>query len=101
MTTIRSVSTTALVTVTMAHCQVLDEVQGNLDGLSRSCSQISTTLSSTKSSTSLLLGEMERLQTEYEAADRKAQLVVNFLDQYQLSAEEVRMQMLNIKHICV
>lgn len=72
------------------HVQVLDRVQGNLDGLSSSCGQISSILSSTKASTSHLLGEMERLQQEYEAADRKSQLVITFLEQYQLTPEEVR-----------
>uniref|UniRef100_A0A7S0RHC7 Conserved oligomeric Golgi complex subunit 6 n=1 Tax=Chlamydomonas leiostraca TaxID=1034604 RepID=A0A7S0RHC7_9CHLO len=76
------------ITAAEAVIKVLDQVQGNLDGLSSSCGQISSILATTKTSTSQLLGEMERLQQEYEAADRKSQLVANFLEQYQLTPDE-------------
>lgn len=69
--------------------QVLDTVQANLDGLSASCSRIGSVLASTKASTGALLSETERLQTELEAVERKSNTVAGFLDQYQLSAEEV------------
>lgn len=74
----------------LCFAQALDEVQRNLDGLCTSCSQITTVLSNTKSSTSQLLSETERLQRDLEGVERKSQLINEFLEQYQLLPEEVR-----------
>jgi hypothetical protein len=71
--------------------QALDTAQQNLDGLSSSCSRVAQVLSSTKDMTSRLLAETERLQREQEAVERKAYLVTEFLDNYQLTPEEVRL----------
>ncbi|KAJ9507813.1 hypothetical protein QJQ45_019281, partial [Haematococcus lacustris] len=68
--------------------QALDNAQSKLDGLSTSCSKVNQVLGSTKEATSQLLGETERLQRELEGVERKAQLVTDFLEHYQLSPEE-------------
>ena len=73
----------------LAIMQALDEIQANLNGLSSSCSSITNVLDRTKSCTSQLLLETERLQKEQETVERKSQLVNDFLEQYQLSTDEV------------
>lgn len=74
----------------LAGVQSLDEVQRSLDLLSTSCGSITGVLSATKASSAALLGETERLQRELEGVERRAELVNQFLDQYQLKPEEVR-----------
>lgn len=69
--------------------QALDEVQRSLDLLSTSCSAISHVVCSTKTSSSSLLADTERLSRDLEAVERKQGLVSQFLDTYQLTPEEV------------
>lgn len=67
----------------------LDEVQGHLNALSGSCANISTELGSSRTSTLQLLGDTERLMRDLDTVQRKGTLVGDFLEQYQLTQEEV------------
>ncbi len=69
--------------------QALDSVQLHLNGLSGSCQSINDVLVSTKQSTGPLLSDMERLQKDLDAVEHKGRLVHEFLEQYQLTPEEV------------
>ncbi|GLC43979.1 hypothetical protein PLESTB_000216400 [Pleodorina starrii] len=69
--------------------KALDEVQRHLDLLSTSCSAISQVVSSTKTSSSCLLADTERLSRDLDGVERKQGLVAQFLDTYQLTQEEV------------
>eukprot|EP00798_Chlamydomonas_sp_ICE-L_P018575 gene18575-25084_t len=69
--------------------KALDTVQNNLDGLSSSCSRITEVLATTKASAAPLLTDSEQLQKNLEQVDKKSALINDFLEQYQLSPEEV------------
>ncbi|MEW5300794.1 MAG: hypothetical protein WDW36_003699 [Sanguina aurantia] len=69
--------------------QALDQVQLNLDALSLNCSNIVTQLASTQAATGALLSGTERLSHDSESVERRSALVGNFLDQYQLTPQEM------------
>jgi hypothetical protein len=69
----------------------LDDVQGQLDGLSSSCSAISGALASARATASGLLADSDKAGRELAALEAKRQLVEQFLDKYQLTPEEVRL----------
>ncbi|KXZ42797.1 hypothetical protein GPECTOR_117g362 [Gonium pectorale] len=64
-------------------------IKSSLDRLTSSCAAISSVVSTTKSSSSSLLTDTERLSRELEGVERKQGLVAQFLDTYQLTPEEV------------
>jgi hypothetical protein len=70
--------------------QSLDEVQAQLDALAASCGAMSSAIAGAKTSAGPLLSESERLAREAAAVEAKAGMVVQFLEQYQLTPEEVR-----------
>ncbi|GBF95228.1 hypothetical protein Rsub_07943 [Raphidocelis subcapitata] len=69
--------------------QSLDEVQSQLDALSASCGAMSSAIAGAKASAGPLLSESERLAREAAAVEAKAGMVVAFLEQYQLTPEEI------------
>ena len=68
---------------------MLDNVQSSLNALSKCCNSISTTLSSSTSSTAALLDRTAGLTEDLKASEGKSQLIETFLQQYQLSKEEI------------
>lgn len=76
-------------TVTPFLPQALACAQAQLDALSKSCSTISSTLNSSKASTSALLDRTDALTRDLEASHRKGAILDTFLDQYQLTPQEV------------
>jgi Conserved oligomeric complex COG6 len=73
----------------VAAAQALEVVQADLDGLSTCCERISGALSSSKQATSELLAETEKLTRALAMSTKRSQLVEKFLQQYQLSHDEV------------
>ncbi|KAF6250612.1 component of oligomeric golgi complex 6 [Scenedesmus sp. NREL 46B-D3] len=69
--------------------QALDDVQGQLDGLTASCGAISGALSCARTAASGLLADADKAGRELAALEAKRQLVEQFLDKYQLTSEEV------------
>lgn len=69
--------------------QALDDVQGQLDGLSSSCGAISSALSTARGTASGLLADADKAGRELGALEAKRQMVEQFLDKYQLTPEEV------------
>jgi hypothetical protein len=71
--------------------QALNGVSSNLEGLSASCSTIFTTLAAAKAATQQLSSESERLQAEVDALELKSRTAAQFLAQYQVTEQEVRL----------
>lgn len=69
--------------------QALDDVQHQLDALTASCTSINAAVSSAKSSSSGLLSAADKLARDLAQLDSKRAMVEQFLDQYQLTPEEV------------
>ncbi|KAI8473219.1 MAG: component of oligomeric golgi complex 6 [Monoraphidium minutum] len=69
--------------------QSLDCVQSQLDALTASCAAMGAAVASAKASGGALLAEADKLGREAGAVEAKAALVEQFLDQYQLTPDEV------------
>ncbi|KIZ02121.1 Conserved oligomeric Golgi complex subunit 6 [Monoraphidium neglectum] len=67
----------------------LDDVQAQLDALAASCTSMTEAVASAKTSGGALLAEADKLGREAAAVESKAALVEQFLEQYQLTPEEV------------
>jgi DNA repair ATPase RecN len=86
----RHVAFLRLHAVTTRSLQALDDVQGQLDGLSSSCGAISAALASARATASGLLADADKAGRELGALEAKRHMVEQFLDKYQLTPEEVR-----------
>jgi hypothetical protein len=69
--------------------QSLDEVQAQLDGLAAAVSSMGASVAAAKASCGPLLAESDKLAREVATVETKTGLVAQFLDQYQLTPEEV------------
>ena len=69
--------------------QALDVVQADLDSLSECCGRITGVLASTRHASADLLDETAKLRRLLEGSLHRSQLVDRFLEQYQLSHDEV------------
>ena len=69
--------------------QALDVVQADLDSLSEGCARITGVLASTRLASADLLDETAKLRRLLEGSLHRSQLVERFLEQYQLSHDEV------------
>lgn len=69
--------------------QALDAAQADLDALAGSCAKINGALTSARASAGAMLVETERVARELAASETRARLVAAFLQQYQLSPDEV------------
>jgi hypothetical protein len=70
--------------------QALDDLQTQLDTLHGSCSSISGALAASKAASAGLLTEADRLGRELMQLEGRQAAVTDFLEQYQLTPEEVR-----------
>ena len=73
----------------MAVTQALDVVQSDLDSISECCSRITGALATTRHASADLLDETAKLRRSLEASLHRSRLVEQFLEQYQLSHDEV------------
>lgn len=69
--------------------QALDVVQADLESLASCCQRITGALSASRGATAELLGETAKLARSLESSARRSQLVGQFLEQYQLSHDEL------------
>jgi hypothetical protein len=69
--------------------QALDVVQSDLDSLSECCTRITGVLATTRHGSADLLDETAKLRRSLEASLHRSRLVEQFLEQYQLSHDEV------------
>ena len=69
--------------------QALNAVQQDLDGLSQDCTHINGALAGAKAASAEMSAEAERLGRELAASQQRSRLAQQFLQQYQLSPEEV------------
>ena len=64
-------------------------VQYEVDGLSASCKQTAAALAASRASTTELVAAMDQVQRALDTSERRSQLVQTFLEQYQLSPDEL------------
>lgn len=64
-------------------------IQADLEGLTTGCAKINEAVSASRSSTSEMLVETEKLQRDLAVSTGRSQMVEKFLRQYQLTAEEI------------
>ena len=64
-------------------------VQHNLDGLAESCMHINGALAGAKAASTEMAAETERVARELAASQQRSRLAEQFLQQYQLSPDEV------------
>lgn len=69
--------------------QALDAAQADLDALAGGCTRISGALTSSRASAAEMLAETERVARDLAASETRSRLVDAFLQQYQLSPDEV------------
>jgi len=69
--------------------QALDVVQADLDSLSSCCGRITGALAASRAASAELLGETAKLGRSLESSLSRSHLVEQFLEQYQLSHDEV------------
>lgn len=69
--------------------KALNTVQSDLDSLSSACGRIGSGLSASKAATADMLEEVEKLQRALENTQVRSGLVGRFLEQYQLTEDEV------------
>lgn len=69
--------------------QALDAAQKDLEGLSQGCERINAALKSAKAASGEMLAETERIARDLAVSETRSGLVEHFLQQYQLSTDEV------------
>jgi len=69
--------------------QALDAVQQDLDNLAEDCTHINGALAGAKAASADITAETERVSRELAASQLRSRLAEQFLQQYQLSPEEV------------
>lgn len=70
--------------------QVLDGVQGDLDSLSSCCDRMNALVVESKAGSADLLADLDKLQRALETSRTRSVLVTQFLDQYQLSPQQMQ-----------
>jgi hypothetical protein len=69
--------------------QALDAVQQDLTGLAEDCAHINGALTSARMASADMVAETERVSRELGASQLRSRLAEQFLQQYQLSPDEV------------
>ena len=69
--------------------QALDAVQLDLDSLTGDCAHINGALAGAKAASAEMVADTERVSRELAASQLRSRLAEQFLQQYQLSPEEV------------
>eukprot|EP00884_Botryococcus_braunii_P006046 jgi/Botrbrau1/15442/Bobra.43_2s0067.1 len=69
--------------------KALDQVQKEVDGVAGACRRINTALQTSKAASAEMVAETERIARDLAMSRSRAQLVSHFLEQYQLTGEEV------------
>jgi hypothetical protein len=76
-------------TVFRSRAQALDAAQRDLDGLSQGCEHINSALRAAKAAGAEMLADTERISRDLAVSQTRSRLVEHFLEQYQLSPQEV------------
>lgn len=69
--------------------QALDAVQQDLSGLAEDCARVNGALTGARAASTDMVAETERIAGELGASQLRSRLAEQFLQQYQLSPDEV------------
>ncbi len=69
--------------------QALDGVQREVEGVAAGCKRINGALQASRAASTEMVAETERIARDLATSRSRAGLVTHFLDQYQLSGDEV------------
>jgi len=81
--------------------QALDAVQQDLDSLAEDCTHINGALAGAKAASADITAETERVSRELAASQLRSRLAEQFLQQYQLSPEEVTALQVHLDYACL